>query len=176
VNLFDNWNAAISYAEFLEKYGTASDRGRWQQVFDRVALSADQVKLLGSFTREMKVMCLAGAWCGDCANQCPIFARFALSAPVIQLRFLDRDDHADVQTVLKINGGNRVPVAVFFSEDGFEVARFGERTVSAYRNLIGIPAGTEPLLTRVCQDWLNEFERVQWILRLSPRLRQKHGD
>jgi hypothetical protein len=28
----------------------------------------------------------------------------------------------------------------------------------------------------VTQDWLNEFERVQWILRLSPRLRQAHGD
>ena len=25
-------------------------------------------------------------------------------------------------------------------------------------------------------DWLNEFERVQWLLRLSPRLRRLHGD
>jgi hypothetical protein len=26
------------------------------------------------------------------------------------------------------------------------------------------------------QAWLDEFERVQLILRLSARLRQKHGD
>ena len=26
------------------------------------------------------------------------------------------------------------------------------------------------------QDWVNEFERVQLLLRLSTRLRQKHGD
>jgi hypothetical protein len=26
------------------------------------------------------------------------------------------------------------------------------------------------------QAWLDEFERVQLILRLSGRLRQKHGD
>jgi hypothetical protein len=26
------------------------------------------------------------------------------------------------------------------------------------------------------QDWLNEFERVQWLLFLSPRLRQLHRD
>jgi hypothetical protein len=26
------------------------------------------------------------------------------------------------------------------------------------------------------QDWLDEFERVQLMLRLSTRLRQKHGD
>jgi len=28
----------------------------------------------------------------------------------------------------------------------------------------------------VLQEWLDEFERVQWMLRLSPRLRQLHGD
>ena len=37
-----------------------------------------------------------------------------------------------------------------------------------------IPGDT--LLSQVRQDWLNEFERAQWILRLSPRLRQIHGD
>jgi hypothetical protein len=34
----------------------------------------------------------------------------------------------------------------------------------------------DPLLALVTQDWLNEFERIQWLLRLSPRLRQLHGD
>jgi hypothetical protein len=28
----------------------------------------------------------------------------------------------------------------------------------------------------IVQDWLDQFERVQWILRLSPRLRRLHGD
>ena len=37
-------------------------------------------------------------------------------------------------------------------------------------------ATVEALLAEVTQDWLNEFERVQWLLRLSPRLRQMHGD
>jgi hypothetical protein len=31
-------------------------------------------------------------------------------------------------------------------------------------------------LAAVTQDWLDEFERVQLLLRLSSRLRQKHGD
>jgi hypothetical protein len=26
------------------------------------------------------------------------------------------------------------------------------------------------------QEWLNEFERIQLMLRISPRLRQKYGD
>jgi hypothetical protein len=131
----------------------------------------------------MNVLCLAGAWCGDCINQCPIFEHFSAVAHRITIRYLDRDEHADVQRELQINGGNRVPVVVFFSEDGYEVARYGERTLSKYRLMmrgLGGPAGPQPksdsLLAEVTQDWLNEFERVQWLLRLSPRLRQLHGD
>ena len=134
----------------------------------------------------MPVLCLAGAWCGDCINQCPAFEQFAAAAPVIRIRYLDRDDHADVQRELQINGGNRVPVLVFFSEDGFEVARYGERTLAKYRQMLrdqtgaGCPTGlvmpNDPLPALVLQEWLNEFERVQCMLRLSARLRQKHGD
>jgi hypothetical protein len=129
-----------------------------------------------------------------CASPAPGVATASTSArssstsppPVLQVRYLDRDEHADAQRELQINAGNRVPVVVFFSEDGFEVARYGERTLSKYRQLMrdqagdscptGIVVPGDSLLAQVTQDWLNEFERVQWLLRLSPRLRQIHKD
>ena len=79
-----------------------------------------------------------------------------------------------------------MPVVVFFSEDGQEVGRYGERTLSKYRQMMrdqagdscptGLAVSGDPLPAQVTQDWLDEFERVQWLLRLSPRLRQKHRD
>jgi thiol-disulfide isomerase/thioredoxin len=186
MNLFDHWSAGLPYEAFVTKYGSDADKTRWQRVLDQSVLNPAQTALLAKFTRKMPVLCLAGAWCGDCASQCPMFRRFAEVNPKIDLRFLDRDDHADVQKELQICGGNRVPVAVFFSEDGHEVSRFGERTLSQYRQLMqqavgescatGLTAPDDPLPARILQDWLNEFERVQCILRLSPRLRRKHGD
>jgi len=186
VNLFEKFQQGLPYAEFLAKYASDAHKVRWHQMHGMVMLKPEQHALLASFKREMGVLCLAGAWCGDCINQCPIFDRFAAAAPVIRVRYLDRDEHADVQRELKINGGDRVPVLVFFSEDGFEVARYGERTLSKYRQMAGEQAGAycptgitapgDTILQHVTQDWLNEFERVQWILRLSPRLRQKHAD
>jgi hypothetical protein len=184
VNLFEKFQAGLAYADFLARYGSEGDRQRWQQTYDRITFSVAERELLGQFRRQMNVLCLAGAWCGDCAGQCPIFEQFALMAPRIVIRYLDRDDHADVQRALQINGGNRVPVVVFFSEDGFEVGRYGERTLSKYRQLVHDQAGVavehsssgNSPLAEVTQDWLNEFERVQWLLRLSPRLRQLHGD
>jgi len=132
------------------------------------------------------VLCLAGAWCGDCVNQCPIFDRFAAVSPRIELRFFDRDAHPELAAELRICGGARVPVLVFLSEDGQEVARYGDRTLSKYRQLVGQLAGAscptglvlpeQDLLDAVTGDWLNEFERAQWILRTSARLRQLHGD
>jgi thiol-disulfide isomerase/thioredoxin len=186
MNLFDKFAVGLPLAGFLARYGTPSDAARWERAKAATELTDAQRQLLGKFTRQMNVLVLAGAWCGDCAAQCPIFERFAEAAPVIAVRYLDRDEHADAQYELRINGGDRVPVAVFFSEDGFEVARYGERTLARYRQLVGQLTGetcatglvksSDPAQAAVVQDWLNEFERVQWILRLSPRLRRIHGD
>jgi hypothetical protein len=41
---------------------------------------------------------------------------------------------------------------------------------------VGAVPPEESLLDATVQDWLDEFERVQLILRTSPRLRKKHGD
>ena len=186
MNLFEKFQQGLSYADFVKKYANDVQKQRWAQVYGQVVVTPAQYDLLGSFRREMNVLCLAGAWCGDCINQCPVFEHFAAAAPVIRVRYLDRDDHADAQQALQINGGNRVPVVVFFSEDGFEAARYGERTLAKYRQMMRDQAGDacptglvvpgDALLAQVTQDWLNEFERVQWLLRLSPRLRRLHGD
>jgi hypothetical protein len=177
---------AMPYGSFLDGYATPSQRTRWDAMHGRFQLSAEQEALLEGFSRRMPVLCLAGAWCGDCINQCPVFDHFARASKAIDLRFLDRDARPDVRAELSINGGHRVPVVVFLSEDGYEVFRYGERTLSTYRRMAAdylgpacptgfVPPATEALAA-VTADWLAEFERAQLILRLSPRLRAMHGD
>lgn len=175
----------LSYQDFLAAHGTEEHRRRWADVHAQVKLTSAQTALLGSFTREMRVLCLAGAWCGDCVNQCPIFEQFAAASGKIKLRFLDRDVHADVQAALKLCGGNRVPVLVFLNEDGQLCGLYGDRTLAKYRRMAAdqlgpsCPTGIgvdQPLLAAVTQDWLNEFERMHLMLRLSPRLREMYGD
>src|SRR5713226_8725630 len=179
MNLFEKFQLGLSYNDFLSRYATDDQKKRWWQVHEQIQLTEAQRQLLASFQREMNVLCLAGAWCGDCINQCPAFHHFAAGAPVIHLHFLDRDDHAVVQRELQINGGDRVPVLVFFSEDGFEVARYGERTLGKYRHMMQFQSTQREqgvLLIQLVQECLDEFELVQCLLQLSPRLRQKHGD
>jgi hypothetical protein len=185
-----DWSAifseCLSYSSFLDRYASPAQRDRWQAMHARFSLTEAQRILLSGFSRRMPVVCLAGAWCGDCINNCTVFDHFAKAAPQIDLRFLDRDARPEVRARLAINGGQRVPVLVFLSEDWFEVARYGERTLSTYRRLAAdslgpaCPTGFVPPradeMAAVTTDWLNEFERAQLILRLSPRLRAIHGD
>ena len=176
------FQAGLPYGDFLTTHGNPGERLRWDQNREKVSLTAEQTKRLKSFVRRTDVLFLAGSWCGDCAFHCPIVEKFAEIAPVIQIRYADRDVHAELQKELQINGGNRVPVAVFFSEDGFETCRYGEKTLSEYRKNIRslLPEGTLPpagdRMADAVAEWLDVVERVQWMLRLSPRLRRLHGD
>lgn len=180
------FSAGLDYDAFLKAHGTDEHRRRWADFHARVTLTPDQQKLLAGFQREMKVLCLAGAWCGDCVNQCPIFEHFAKVSPKLNVRYFDRDTHPELAAELKVCGGARVPVVVFLSEDDFEVARFGDRTLSKYLQIAkdqlgaacpsGIGAPPQSLTDAVIQDWVEIFERAQLILRTSARLREKHGD
>ena len=87
------FEAALSYGAFLDNYGTPEHQQRWADLYERFKLSEAHREVLDTFVREMNVLCMAGAWCGDCAIQCPIFEHFAracsrISPPLINIPFL----------------------------------------------------------------------------------------
>src|SRR4029077_12291578 len=170
---FAKFEQGLTYNDFLARYANEGQKERWRQVHAQVALTPAQRQLLAGFRRQMNVLCLAGAWCGDCINQCPIYEHFAIGSRRIQVRYFDRDANPDLGQALSVCGGARVPVVVFLSEDNFQVGWYGDRTLSKYRKMVAdefapaCPTGLIPeqdsLLAAVTQDWLNEFERVQLI-------------
>lgn len=180
------WPQGLSYSAFLGQHATPEQRRRWDAVHAQVHLEPAQIELLGRFRRQMLVPVVAGAWCGDCVQQCPIFDHFTRHTDKIELRFFDRDEHAALAEAVSLCGGKRVPTVIYLSEDGAFCGLLGDRTLSKYRELAagldgatcptGLVGPTAEALAAVVQDWLNEFERIQWMLRTSPRLRQRHGD
>jgi thiol-disulfide isomerase/thioredoxin len=180
------FEAGLSYERYVAT-GTPEQQRRWQQVFASAALTPAQTSLVCGFVREMKVLVVSGIWCGDCVQQCPLLERIALANPAkVAVRFVDRDEQKALSSRLRLNAGDRVPVALFLSEDMELCSTFGDRTLNRYRALAvrhlgpscptGIVAPDAGELAATLQDWLNEFERVQLMLRLSGRLRQRHCD
>jgi thiol-disulfide isomerase/thioredoxin len=184
--LKDKFAAALPYSRYVTT-GTEEQQRRWRQVYEATQLVDQQKQMLAGFTREMKVLIVSGIWCGDCVQQCPLLQRGAeANSARIDLRLLDRDEHRDLTEKVRINGGDRVPVALFLAEDYELCSVFGDRTLQRYRALAArqlgpsCPTGLVPPpadeLAATLQDWLDEFERVHLMVRLSARLRQKHND
>lgn len=163
---------------------------QWRERYGRLELSAPQQSVVDSFARSMNLLCLTGPWCGDCALQGAAFARIAdASKGKIQLRFLPKDEIvAELMARNRVNGGDRVPLTWLMAEDFEPCARFGDRTLSRYRSMARKALGDNPAASNVwtpppqdpvrevLQEVLDEVERAQLMLRLSPRLREKHGD
>ena len=77
MNFATKFENGLTYRKFLDKYGTDEHKRRWDAFSAEVNLTDAQKELLRSFTRQMKVLVLAGTWCGDCVNQCPIWEHLA---------------------------------------------------------------------------------------------------
>ncbi|MBC7833714.1 MAG: thioredoxin family protein [Phycisphaerales bacterium] len=183
--LRDTFQEAVAYREYVAT-GRSDQIESWSKFHAQVQLADPQRKLLGSFTRRMPVLVISGLWCGDCVQQCPILERIAAAGRMIDLRFVDRDAHADLADQVRICGGLRVPTAIFMNEDFEFVSLLGDRTLSRYRAvanrhlgpscpLPGAPACPDEIAA-TAQDWVNEFERVQLMLRLSAKLRERYRD
>ena len=178
--------AGLGYDDYVAT-GKPDKQSAWRAIYEQVKLTDDQKKLVGDFCREINVIAVSGTWCGDCVRQGPMLQRIAESSNgKVNLTWLDRDEHLDLQEKVKINGGNRVPVVVFCAEDYELVGWYGDKPLSRYRiaakqalgancPLPGAPVPQDELDAEL-QDWVDQFERVHLVLRLSGRLRQKHGD
>jgi len=158
----------------------------WSARVARAAITDAQRTMLASFTRRSPMICLSGMWCGDCAMQCPLLQAIALACPMIDLVFLDRDEHMDLAEEVRIAAGHRVPTVLWLTEEFEFVHLLGDRTLSRYRAMARTQLGAAcpvPFAeassdenATVVAEWIAECERVQWILRLSPHLRELHGD
>ena len=181
----DAFAQASPYAEYVAT-GTTAQHERWRGYRERVVLSDQQRRTASGFSRRLNVLVLSGIWCGDCARQCPMIDLIGSSAPVLNIRFIDNQANPQLRDELRIHGASRVPVALFLSEDFFEVARFGDRQLAAYRRKAStelgdacdagiVPPFSEELAEEV-GEWFECFERLQLLLRVSPFLRRRHND
>lgn len=181
---------ALPYPQYLTT-AKPHERDHWTSMRQRVALAPQQTQLVRSFSRRINILVLSGTWCGDCAHQCPMLDAIAAANPAsptggIDLRFLDRDIHSDLADAVRICGGRRVPTAIFLNEDHEFTALMGDKSLARLRAIAARSLGAScPLpgapipddeITATLADWLSEVERVHLILRLSPKLRDRHQD
>lgn len=186
------WKRHFELAKSYDDYLAASEpqrAARWHDMASQLpTLTDEQMARLRGYGRQLNVLMYSGVWCGDCIRQGPMLQRIAEAAGEdVRLRVVDREVSRELQEELRILGGRRVPVVVFLSEDFFEVGRFGDRLLTAYRakgqfdNIgaacdIGLIPPPGQQAAAELNDWVDVFERMLLMVRLSAHLRTRHGD
>lgn len=179
------FNSGKNFKDYL-KTANKSQAERWSAYVNRIKVTEEQSSRLKSFTRKMNLICISGIWCGDCMRQVPMLNAISETQDLIELRIFDNQEFPELRDELRIIGGTRVPVLLALSEDFYEVTRFGDRTLSAYKRKAkrelgdacdaGLVPPSEEELNEELTEWFQVIERAQLMLRLSPSLRKKHND
>ena len=180
-----HWELAKDYDSYLDT-AKPEEKKRWLERKERaVDLTVKQIARLQGFNRELNVLAYCGSWCGDCSRQVPMLLKMAEAAgEKVTVRLIERETSKELMEELRILGALRVPVIVFLTEDFWEVGRFGERLLSIYKSKaareigLGVDHGqlSPRSLARETSDWMDIFERMLLMVRLSPPLRRKHND
>lgn len=183
----EHFGRARTYEAYLE--GAEPDKAaKWAAMAKEIpALDQEQKKRLTGHNRRINILVYSGVWCGDCVRQGPMFHRIAEAiGGEADLRFAERDSSEELQDELRVLGALRVPVVVFLTEDFHEVGRFGDRLLTVYRakakNELGAACSTglvappEDELLAELNEWVDIFERMLLMVRLSPPLRARYGD
>lgn len=184
--LKSHFERALPYEAYVAS-GSPTQQLSWVNFHIKVKLTDPQRSVLATFSRRINVLVLSGTWCGDCVQQVPMFDHIArASRNSLTLRIVDRDEHSDLADDVTICGGRRVPTVLFLNEDHEFMGLAGDSTISRLRakaaKALGascpLPGADVPAdeIAASLQDWVNEFERVHLLARLSPKLRQRHND
>ncbi|MHA2406984.1 MAG: thioredoxin family protein [Candidatus Ranarchaeia archaeon] len=179
------WNLALPYEEYLVDPNNSHVQ-RWMESAKRMPkLSKSQIERLQGYDRKLNVLMYSGIWCGDCVRQGPLLKKLVdTCGKKVNLKIIERDISEELQDELRILGALRVPVIVFLTEDFWEIQRFGERTLSVYKSKMAREIGrgnNDGILSpkardRELSEWVDIFERVLIMTRLSPPLRRRHKD
>jgi thiol-disulfide isomerase/thioredoxin len=179
------FDMALDYDSFV-KQGKPEEIQLWKDREERTPeLTEEQKNRVKGYNRELNVLMYAGNWCGDCSRQAPMLVRIAqIAGDKVRVKLIEREVSKELQDELRIVGGLRVPMVVFLTEDFWEVGRFGERLLHVYRTKAareigrGVDEGvlSPGALVKEMSDWIDIFERILLMVRLSPPLRKRHGD
>ncbi len=119
---------------------TKLNLARMKRILKTTPISEEVSNTVKCLNEKLIWVVLAESWCGDAAQNLPVFAKITEANPAINLRILLRDDNPDVMNQYLTNGGKSIPKLICLDENLNELGTWGPRP-------------------KFLQDWLYESKK-----------------
>ena len=91
-------------------------------------INDDVKKIFESVEKDLILLVIAEAWCGDVAQNLPVIEKLTSLNKRLELRIILRDENDDVMQQFLTNGGRAIPVCLFIDKSDLTVlAKWGPR-------------------------------------------------
>jgi thioredoxin-like negative regulator of GroEL len=118
---------------------------RWEKTWQpESALSV----LFGTIKQPLTWIIITEGWCGDAAQQIPVFEKLAAISGSIKTLYVLRDDHPEFMNNFLTNGSRSIPVVICLNEAGELLWKWGPR-----------PQEAVELLDRLKSEGMEEAQR-----------------
>ena len=126
-----DWQQGVSYETFLP---TATDNvDLWHGIYERFAVPADLAARAAAVPGTWHLLVLSADWCGDASNTVPVLARLAGTAPNLDLRVLDRDEHLGLMDAHLTGASRSIPAVILLDSAFVERGWWGPRPADLQR-------------------------------------------
>ena len=123
---------AMTYNQWLDSFEKSESKERTMTHFTQSAFIEEySKKRLKELHYKQYILAIVADWCGDCHRNVPLLQNICNSSDLLELKFLKKEDHLDL--ILKSNGSEKIPYVMFYSQDGYYVANWIERSFEAYK-------------------------------------------
>jgi hypothetical protein len=131
---------------------------RMQRLDKTVVLSQELLDVLSKVSTPCYWVILTEGWCGDAAQNLPVFRYIEQACPAIGLRILLRDEHPEVIDQYLTNGSRSIPKLICLEKDSLK-ERFvwGPRPAALQEIVTGLIREKKTLEEKglVVQNWYN---------------------
>lgn len=103
---------------------------RMERLNKTLEINAELEKKVNDIKEPQTWLCITEAWCGDAAQNMPLFARLAEMNPNITFKIILRDENLELMDRYLTNGGRAIPVMIG-TANGEELWKWGPRPVKA---------------------------------------------
>jgi len=100
---------------------------RIKRIEQNIPLNEDLTAALKKINKPLYILAITEGWCGDSAQNLPIFSKFDTVNPMIKTLYVLRDENLELMDAYLTNGGRSIPKVIFFDENGNELATWGSR-------------------------------------------------